>query len=324
VVWNPTVAVTVVNRATGEPIAEPGEVGVEEPLPRRVDRLAAMRSPATLIPTIPEPARVVLRNGVWAYGRATSALRPLPDFLVLGAQKAGTTALYAYLRRHPQVTGPSWKEVSFFDRHWARGESWYRGNFPNLARTRGKLVGEASPSYVFHPLAPRRVKELVPNARLIALVRNPVDRALSHYNHEVALGREPLSFEDALDAEDERLRGEAERMTADPRYFSREWWGHTYKARGRYAEQLEHWLAVFPREQLLVVSSDDLGAEPERTHAQVLEFLRAPAHRLDSYPRVYERQYDPMRPETREQLAAEFEEPNRRLYELLGRDLGWR
>jgi hypothetical protein len=283
-----------------------------------------MRSPATLIPTIPEPARVVLRNGVWAYGRATSALRPLPDFLVLGAQKAGTTALYAYLRRHPQVTGPSWKEVSFFDRHWARGESWYRGNFPNLARTRGKLVGEASPSYVFHPLAPRRVKELVPNARLIALVRNPVDRALSHYNHEVALGREPLSFEDALDAEDERLRGEAERMTADPRYFSREWWGHTYKARGRYAEQLEHWLAVFPREQLLVVSSDDLGAEPERTHAQVLEFLGAPAHRLDSYPRVYERQYDPMRPETREQLAAEFEEPNRRLYELLGRDLGWR
>jgi Sulfotransferase domain len=283
-----------------------------------------MRSPATLIPTIPEPARVVLRNGVWAYGWVTSPFRPLPDFLVLGAQKAGTTALYEYLRRHPQISGPSWKEVSFFDRHWARGESWYRGNFPNVARTRGKHVGEASPSYVFHALAPQRVQEVVPEARLIVLVRNPVDRALSQYNHEVALGREPLPFEGALDAEEERLRGEQERMAADPRYFSREWWSHTYKARGRYAEQLERWLAVFPREQLLVLPSDDLGSDPARAHAQVLEFLGASPQRLDSYPRVYEREYEPMKPETRERLAAEFEEPNRRLYELLGRDLGWR
>jgi hypothetical protein len=283
-----------------------------------------MRSPATLIPTIPEPARVVLRNGVWAYGWVTSPFRPLPDFLVLGAQKAGTTALYEYLRRHPQITGPSWKEVSFFDRHWARGESWYRGNFPNLARTRGKLVSEASPSYVFHPLAPQRVQEVVPEARLIVLVRNPVDRALSQYNHEVALGREPLPFEEALDAEEERLRGEQERMAADPRYFSREWWSHTYKARGRYAEQLQRWLAVFLREQLLVLPTDDLGSDPAQAHAQVLEFLGASPQRLDSYPRVYEREYEPMKPETRERLAAEFEEPNRRLYELLGRDLGWR
>ena len=283
-----------------------------------------MRSPATLIPTIPEPARVVLRNGVWAYGWVTSPFRPLPDFLVLGAQKAGTTALYEYLRRHPQISGPSWKEVSFFDRHWARGESWYRGNFPNVARTRGKHVGEASPSYVFHPLAPRRVQEVVPEARLIVLVRNPVDRALSQYNHEVALGREPLPFEEALDAEEERLRGEQDRMASDPRYFSREWWSHTYKARGRYAEQLERWLAVFPREQLLVLPSDDLGSDPARAHAQVLEFLGASPQRLDSYPRVYEREYEPMKPETRQGLAAAFEEPNRRLYELLGRDLGWR
>jgi hypothetical protein len=282
------------------------------------------RQLAERIPTLPEPARAFLRNAVWAYGRATAAVRPLPDFLVLGAQKAGTTALYAYLRRHPQIAGPSWKEVSFFDRHWARGESWYRGNFPNVARTRGKLVGEASPSYVFHPLAPQRVKQLVPDARLVVLVRNPVDRALSHYAHEVALGRERLSFEDALDAEGERLRGEEERMTVNPRYFSREWWSHTYKARGRYAEQLERWLALFPPEQLLVLPSDDLGGDPAAAHARVLEFLGAPPQRLESYPRVYEREYEPMRPETRERLAGEFEAPNRRLYELLGRDLGWR
>jgi len=280
------------------------------------------RLPAERIPSIPEPVRAVLRNAVWSYGKATSALRPLPDFLIIGAQKAGTTALYAYLRRHPQITGPSWKEVSFFDRHHARGEAWYRGNFPNALRARGH-VGEASPSYLFHPLAPGRVAALVPQAKLIALVRNPVDRAFSHYQHEVALGREPLSFEGALGAEDERLRGEEERMLAEPAYFSHAWWDYTYRARGRYAEQLERWLAAFPSEQLLVLPSEDLLAEPERSHALVLEFLGAEPHRLDSYPRVFERQYEPMRPETRERLAAEFAEPNRRLYALLERDLGW-
>ena len=283
-----------------------------------------IRFPAERIPTIPEPARAVLRNAVWTYGRATAGARPLPDFLIIGAQKAGTTALYAYLRRHPAITGPSWKEVSYFDRHYARGEAWYRGNFPNVVRARGKLVGEASPSYIFHPLGPERVKALVPEARLVALVRNPVDRALSHYHHEVALGREPLRFEDALDAEEERLRGEAERLAAEPGYFSQAWWSHAYKARGRYAEQLERWLELFPREQLLILPSEDLDTDPEWTHAQVLEFLGATPHRLDSYPRVYERQYEAMDAETRERLAAELEAPNRRLYELLGRDLGWR
>src|SRR5881398_3651211 len=240
-----------------------------------------MRLRAELIPTIPAPARVVARNVVWAYGRATSGARPLPDFLIIGAQKAGTTALYAYLRRHPAIAGPPWKEVSFFDRHYRRGTAWYRGNFPNrlyLRRVRARsgaqpVVGEASPSYIFHPLAPERVAALAPNVRLIALVRNPIDRALSHYHHEVALGREPLSFEAALDAEPDRTRGEEERLVREPGYFSHAWWNYTYLARGRYADQLERWLAVFPREQLLVVASDELAAEPGETYARVLEFL---------------------------------------------------
>jgi hypothetical protein len=263
----------------------------------------------------------VLRNGVWAYGRATSFARPLPGFLILGAQKAGTTALYAYLRWHPQITGPSWKEVSYFDRHYGRGRRWYRGHFP--VRSRGRLVGEASPGYLFHPLAPERVAATVPGAKLIALLRDPVDRALSHYHHEVALGREPLSFEDALDAETERTRGEAERLAREPGYWSPAWWDHTYLARGRYAEQLERWLAVFPREQLLVLASEELAAEPGAVYARVLEFLGAPRHELESYPRVYEQAYAEMRADTRRRLVDYFAEPNQRLYELLGRDFGW-
>jgi hypothetical protein len=279
------------------------------------------RLPAEVIPRIPEPVRKVVRGAVWGFGRATARRRPLPDFLVIGAQKAGTTALYAYLRWHPGITGPSWKEVSFFDRHWWRGEAWYRGHFP--LRAGGRLVGEASPSYLFHPLAPERVRGLVPDVRLVALLRDPVARAYSQYQHEVALGREPLSFEEALAAEHDRVRGEVERLLADPRAFSRAWWDHTYAARGLYAEQLERWFAVFPREQVLVVRTEDLGERPAETYAEILGFLGAAPHALEEYPRVFERAYAPMAPETRAALGERFAEPNRRLEELLGRTLGW-
>lgn len=288
------------------------------------------RTPAELIPTIPDPIRAAFRNVVWTYGSATSRVRPLPDFLIVGAQKAGTTALYSYLRRHPTIVGPWWKEVSFFDRHFWRGESWYRGHFPSrlqtwLVRRRTRVdpvAGEASPGYLFHPFAPERVRRLLPDARLIALLRDPVDRALSHYHHEVALGRESLTFEEAIEREPDRMSGELERMR-DPAYFSHAWWNFTYLGRGRYAEQLARWLAVFPHEQLLILPSEELLEQPARTYARVLEFLGAPPYRLDSYPRIFTRDYPDMAPETRRALAREFAEPNRRLYELVGRDLGW-
>jgi hypothetical protein len=279
-----------------------------------------LRLPAELVPALPEPARKVLRGVYRGYGQATASLRPLPDFLILGAQKAGTTALYAYLRWHPEITGPSFKEVSFFDRHYAHGERWYRAHMPVR---RSGVVGEASPSYLFHPLAPERVARMLPEARLIALLRNPVDRAFSHYQHEVALGREQLTFEEALAREDERMQGELERMLADPSYFSHAWWNYTYAARGRYAEQLERWHAAFPREQVLVLLTDDLAADTAGTYRRTLEFLGVADRGLESYPRIFEREYGEMDPDTRARLEERFAEPNRRLAELLARELPW-
>ena len=267
--------------------------------------------------------RVVGREAVWTFGKLTSPLRLLPDFLIIGAQKSGTTSLYTYLRRHPAITGPLWKETNFFDVHYRRGPAWYRGHFPLRRRAGTRIVGEASPSYVFHPRAPRRVRDLLPAVRLMVLLRNPVDRALSHYQHEVALGREPLSFEDALQAEEERMRGEWERLEADDGYFSHAWWNHTYLARGRYAEQLERWLAVFPREQLLALVSEELFVDPARAYARVLDFVGAEPHELDRYPRMLGREYGAMKPETRACLESYYAEPNRRLAELLERELPW-
>jgi hypothetical protein len=278
------------------------------------------RVPAELVPALPEPARKVLRGAYRAYGQTTARLRPLPDFLILGAQKAGTTALYAYLRWHPEITGPSFKEVSFFDRHYKRGERWYRAHMPVR---RSGIVGEASPSYLFHPLAPERVAQLLPDARLIALLRNPVDRAFSHYQHEVALGREQLSFQEAIARESERMDGELERMLARPAYFSYAWWNYTYLARGRYVEQLERWLAAFPPDQLLVLLTDELAEDTAGTYRRALDFLGVDEVGLDSYPRIFEREYQELEPALRARLEDEFAEPNRRLAELLGRDLPW-
>ncbi len=293
--------------------------------------LERLRLPAELVPSLPPAVRTVARRTQQAYGLATAGQRPLPDFLIIGAQKAGTTALFAYLRWHPEITGPSWKEVSFFDRRYREDPRAYRASFPAkprqwlVARRRGRwpLVGEASPSYILHPLAPERAREVVPEARLIALLRHPVDRAYSHYQHEVRLGREPLSFEDALDAEEGRLRREVERMTAEPSYFSHAWWNHTYAARGRYAEQLERWLAVFPRDQLLVVFTEELYEDTAGTYARVLDFLGARPHELVSYPRIFDHEYASMDPATRRRLEVEFAEPNRSLARLLGLELPW-
>ena len=155
------------------------------------------------------------------------------------------------------------------------------------------------------------------------LLREPGDRAYSQYQHAVALGRETLSFEDALAAEDERVRGEVERLRADQRRSALR--GGTTRTRlvAFTRDQLERWLSLFPREQLLVVTTEELGARPEETYASVLAFLGAPPHALDAYPRVFDRDYPPMREETRHALTVRFAEPNRRLEDLLGHPLGW-
>ena len=195
-----------------------------------------------------------------------------PDFVIIGAQRGGTTSLHAYLGAHPQVETPATKELHFItDRH-ERGLDWYLGQFPaELAPD--VITGEATPYALFHPLAPQRLREVAPAARLIALLRNPVDRAYSHYLLERSGGHETLDFAAALDAEQERLDGEEARLASEPTYASAPHKHASYLARGDYARQLERWFAVFPREQILVVRSEDLYERSAETLALVVQFL---------------------------------------------------
>ncbi|MGH9156428.1 MAG: sulfotransferase family protein [Acidimicrobiales bacterium] len=261
--------------------------------------------------------------------------RPLPDFLVIGAQRAGTSSLYKWLEAHPNVVASLRKETEYLSARWDKGEGWYRGHFPSRLRRsaeaslRGRQITtfEASPNYLFHPQAPARAAGLLPDARLVALLRDPVERAFSQYQHEVRAGREDLSFEEALDREPDRLAGEEERMAADAGYRSFEWERHSYAARGRYAPQLRRWMEGYPPERLLVVHSADLYTDTEATYLRILAFLGLPAwtpagfgnHSYVGAPPGAGRIDDA----TRQRLAAAFADDNRRLYELVGSDFGW-
>jgi hypothetical protein len=277
-------------------------------------------------------ARKAARWSAQAYARPTAGLRLLPDYLIIGAQRAGTTSLHRYLVQHPGVrTMLRTKGVHFFDTNYGRGLDWYASRFPTklyawyVARRHGVELrtGEASPYYLFHPHVPQRVAEHLPRVKLIALLRDPVQRAYSHYQHEVARGFETLAFEAAIEAEPGRLAGETERMLAEPLYNSFAHQHHSYMARGRYQEQLARWRSLFPDEQLLVLSSERFFREPEPTFRRVLDFLGLPPFAPDAFEKHNAYDYRPMGAEVRGRLLEHYREPNRRLYESLGEDLGW-
>jgi len=277
--------------------------------------------PATLLDTVKAPLRRLRAD----YRTLTAPLRGLPSVLILGAQKGGTTSLFNYLARHPDVLPPFGKEIHYFDLHYARGLQWYRGRFPYQYRLGGAaLTLDASPYYLFHPQAPSRAARLLPSARLIVLLRNPVDRALSHYQHEVRGGREPLSFEAAIDKEAERLAGEEERLRAQPGYYSFNHHRYAYAGRGHYVEQLRRWVEHYPRSQLLVLQSERLFRDPGAAVGTVQQFLGLRAHRGESYKPFLQGDYArEMRSELRRRLATYFESHNRELFRWLGEEYDW-
>ncbi|MFB9238600.1 sulfotransferase domain-containing protein [Plantactinospora siamensis] len=284
---------------------------------------------------VPEPLRVGVRRTLTRYGERTSDRRPLPDFLIAGTKRGGTTSLWRYLLAHPLVPRlfPAWntKTSHYFEENWGRGEAFYRSHFPTrrqrlaLERRHGgpSRVGEAAPLYMFHPLAPERVAGLLPRVRLIFLLRDPVERAYSHWKERRTEGTEPLEFAAALAREEERTAGERERLIADPYHVSRPYDWYTYRARGRYLEHLEPWLDRFPPEQLLILPSETLYREPAATYARVLDFLGLPPHELARYEVFNDRRSAALDPALRAELSAYFAPHNAALERRLGMRFDW-
>ncbi len=233
---------------------------------------------------------------------------------------------------HPQVHAANFhKGVNYFDVNYHRDFSWYRGHFPTAASLRARTRGTAGPPvtfeasgyYMWHPCAPERLARHLPDVKVLAMLRDPVERAFSAWKHEHARGYETESFERGLELEDERLEGEVERMLADPAYQSFSHRHHAYRRRGQYAEQLTELRRHLPADRIHVVDSEAFFERPEETFSGVLSFLDLPTVFPESFDRWNGRPSSPMSAETREQLRDHFAPHDRALADMLGRDPAW-
>ncbi|MGD1898119.1 MAG: tetratricopeptide repeat protein [Phormidesmis sp.] len=258
-----------------------------------------------------------------------------PKFMVIGAEKCGTTSLYQYLFSHPQVLSPVEKEIDFFDLEYKQGKAWYQAHFPAQFRVtaaaqsktlpslqRAYITGETSANYLYSNTAPARVFEYFPKIQLIVVLRHPVDRTISRYNMMVRNGTEKRSFEAAIDAEraliEPALVGEAS---------AAELWPLLNRARhignSLYYHHLCRWLNFFSRDQLLVLRSEDLFSAPEQTLKTICQTLKIDGPPHQDYGRYNAGQYGAVSSETRQQLFNFFEPQTRKLETLLGMTFGW-
>ncbi|MBA2390613.1 MAG: sulfotransferase domain-containing protein [Geodermatophilaceae bacterium] len=285
------------------------------------------------MPAIPKPARRGLQATARTVGRLTASIRMTPSFLIVGAKRAGTTSLYNTLAGHPQVLpAVLHKEVHYFDNGYLHGPAWYQGHFPTRAaaalaeRRTGKpvMTGEATPYYMWHPLAPQRIATDLPEVRLVVLIRDPVQRAHSEHAHSVSNGWETEQFERAVELEAERLTGEVERLLAEPGYRSLHHACHAYVTRGRYVEQLERLEALVGRDRIHVIDSDALFLDAAPALDGLTAFLGLPPWQPERLKNLNARPRSSLAAGLQTRLSAELAPYDERLAAWLGWTPSWR
>jgi hypothetical protein len=259
------------------------------------------------------------------YRKCTARKRSLPNFIIIGAQRCGTTSLYRYLTQHPNIRSSTKKEIHYFDVNYQKGLWWYRMHFPLKTSSRENFVtGEASPYYLFHPHVPKRITQVLPKVKLIALLRNPVDRAISNYFNQVKKARETLSFDRAIEDEEERTREELNKLLKHEFYDSVQYRWYSYKKRGIYIDQIKRYHKYFNHDQILILKSEEFFENIYGTLREVFKFLEVNPHfrpkDISARNVVY---YNKINKDTYEKLKCYFRPHNERLYEYLNHDFGW-
>jgi hypothetical protein len=301
-------------------------------LPRASGRTRAGRS---------KPAAYRAARAAWrSAGRLTAPARMLPSFLIVGAQRCGTTSLFTALSQHPGVRMPlGRKGIHYFDVAYHHDLSWYRGHFPLAIPGSDAVTGESSPYYMFHPLAPGRIARDLPEVALLVALRDPVERAYSAHAHELARGFETEPFERALELEPARLANADALLRAADTTGTQNTTGtpdttritevhahrhQAYVVRGQYIEQLEHLESLFGRERIHVVDSGSFFTNPAQELGQALAYLGLrPCDRIQ-FGQHNARPRAPMPESLRRRLEQHFQPYDERLTQWLGRPPSWR
>lgn len=269
------------------------------------------------------------------YRSLSSDQRVLPDFIIIGTQKGGTSSLYSYLMQHPGIIPALDKEIHFFDSpsNRAKGLYWYRKYFctqskkQNLAKKLGylPLTGEATPSLLFDLYAPKFVAQAIPTVKLIVLLRDPVSRAFSHYYHNRRFeGREPLSFEDAIEQEPNRTYDKMEFWKNNETYIDVSIGHYAYVQRGFYDDQLNRWFQYFPRENFCILKSEDFFNYPQDQLEKIISFLNLPNYQFDCSNVSNSGNYKTDLPtRTKEKLKSKFQAHNEKLCQILSWSSTW-
>jgi hypothetical protein len=283
----------------------------------------------------PRWALDVANSTTRAWGLATASFRPGPDFLIMGTKRGGTTSLWNNLLRHEQVIGMfpqvrGRKSSDYFFSDGSHSPAWYRSHFPSRAhravrarRSGAAVTGEASPYYMYGPHCPALIRAAVPDVRLIVLLRDPVDRAYSHYQERRQQGVETLTFEEALAAEESRLAPDEKRWLDDPTYYSEAHDFFSYRSRGVYVPQVRRIVELFDRHNVLIMRSEDFYLNYQNAFNHVTTYLGLGHHDL-GLPEHHNRiSRSPMAEGTRQQLLAYYHPHNQELEQFLGRRFEW-
>lgn len=257
----------------------------------------------------------------------TGPIRSLPDFIIIGTARSGTTSLYYDICQHPCVLPAAYDELGYFDSNYHLGQNWYRSLFPTLfskwlvkQKKQFAITGEDTPFYIWDPIVAKRILKILPKIKLIVLLRNPVDRAYSNYHLGIRAGTENLSFEDAIKAEIKKL----EEINNDSKnniekYTIR----RSYLAKGFYADQLKIWFKIFNLNQLLIISTEDLKSNPQKVLNKIYNFLEIPENHKLIPEKQKKAMYPKMKSETREFLINFYRKNNTELFNLIGQKFDW-
>ena len=261
----------------------------------------------------------------------TGFIRVIPDFLVIGAKRCGTTSLYQHLSEHPCISRSPRDNIGFFNENYHLGINWYKSLFPTVfykkkmeSKNKQCLFFDVTSTYMEEELTAKNVYEVNPNQKIIVILRNPVDRAYSHYHVNVKEKSEKRSFEDAIFEEMNRIKSERiiQNKNKNLRVFTPN--NIHYLKKGFYALQLKSWFKIFPREQILVLSTEEFQEDQNLIYKKIFDFLNIPNMKIKSTEKMEKGNYIPMKHDTRNLLLDYFRQCNHELFELINSEFDWK